>query len=246
MSDWVKSMYKNNRGRTEQANGAQSSNIILRAVFLVAIAVTCLWMPSQAEAQNYRFSTVSIEGNQRVEAATILSYAGIGQGQNVSASDLNDAYQRIQASGLFETVSIDPQGSRLVIAVKEYPTINKVAFEGNKRLKDEDLTGFVESKPRQVFSPTKAERDAAVVAEAYEQNGRVSARVTPRIIRRSDNRVDLVFEIFEGKQTEVNRIGFVGNRNYSDRRLRRGDGFPTLLTQRHPDRSGPDPAQLLQ
>ena len=221
MSDWVKSMYKNNRGRTEQANGAQSSNIILRAVFLVAIAVTCLWMPSQAEAQNYRFSTVSIEGNQRVEAATILSYAGIGQGQNVSASDLNDAYQRIQASGLFETVSIDPQGSRLVIAVKEYPTINKVAFEGNKRLKDEDLTGFVESKPRQVFSPTKAERDAAVVAEAYEQNGRVSARVTPRIIRRSDNRVDLVFEIFEGKQTEVNRIGFVGNRNYSDRRLRR-------------------------
>ncbi|MFK7937853.1 MAG: outer membrane protein assembly factor BamA [Roseovarius sp.] len=190
--------------------------------FLFAIfTIICLSVPQGAEAQNYRFNSVSIEGNQRVEAGTILSYAGIARGATVSADDLNQAYQRILGSGLFEEVAIEPQGGRLVIRVTEYPTINKVAFEGNKRLKDEDLAGFIESTSRQVFSPTKAERDAAVITEAYEQNGRVSARVTPRIIRRSDNRVDLVFEIFEGRLTEVNRIGFVGNRNYSDRRLRR-------------------------
>nr|WP_235862152.1 outer membrane protein assembly factor BamA [Roseovarius litorisediminis] len=178
-------------------------------------------MTGHAEAQNYRFSTVAIEGNQRVEPGTIINYAGIAQGETISAAQLNDAYQRILGSGLFESVSIEPQGSRLLIKVTEYPTINKIAFEGNRKLKDEDLEGFIESRVRQVFSPTKAERDAGVLAEAYSQNGRVSARVTPKVIRRSDNRVDLVFEIFEGKKIEVQRIGFVGNRAYSDRRLRR-------------------------
>nr|WP_306154404.1 outer membrane protein assembly factor BamA [Roseovarius sp. MMSF_3281] len=178
-------------------------------------------LSAPAEAQNYRFNSVSIEGNQRVDGATILNYAGIARGEAVSAAELNDAYQRILGSGLFETVAIEPQGSRLVIKVEEYPTINRISFEGNSRLKDEDLEGFIESRSRQVFSPTKAERDAATLTEAYEQNGRIAARITPKVIRRSDNRVDLVFEIFEGGKIEVQRIGFVGNRAYSDRRLRR-------------------------
>ena len=197
----------------------------------------CLLVPAIAEAQTYRFNTVAIEGNQRIEADTILSYAGIARGQTVTAADLNDAFQRIQASELFETVAIEPQGSQLLIKVTEYPTINTVVFEGNNRIKDEDLSGFIESQSRQVFNPTKAERDANVIVQAYEQNGRVSARVTPRVIRRSDNRVDLVFEIFEGRLTEVNRIGFVGNRAYSDGRLRRVIGskqaglFRALVTR---------------
>ncbi|QGX98579.1 outer membrane protein assembly factor BamA [Roseovarius faecimaris] len=207
--------------RRFQNTGTEASSSLIHGWFLAIFTILCLSIPTDASAQTYRFTSVQIEGNQRVEAGTILTYAGIARGETVSAGDVNDAYQRILGSGLFETVSVEPQGSRLVIRVTEYPTINKVAFEGNKRLKDEDLAGFIESTSRQVFSPTKAERDAAVIVEAYEQNGRVNARVTPRIIRRSDNRVDLVFEIFEGRLTEVNRIGFVGNRDYSDRRLRR-------------------------
>lgn len=183
--------------------------------------MACLVFPGEAQAQTYRFTSVTIEGNQRIEPGTILTYAGIARGETVSAPELNEAYQRILGSGLFEEVAIEPQGSRLVITVKEYPTINKVAFEGNKRLKDDELEGFVESRSRQVFSPTQAERDAATITEAYVQDGRVAARVTPKIIRRSDNRVDLVFEIFEGKKIEIERIGFVGNRAFSDRRLRR-------------------------
>lgn len=174
-----------------------------------------------AAAQSYRFNTVEIEGNQRVEAGTILSYAGIERGQTVSAAQLNEAYQQILATGLFESVEIEPRGSQLYISVVEFPTINRIAFEGNRRLKDDDLEGFVESRVRQVFSPTQAERDAAIITEAYAQNGRLSARVTPKVIRRSDNRVDLVFEIFEGGKIEVQRIGFVGNKAFSDRRLRR-------------------------
>ncbi len=172
-------------------------------------------------AQSYTFNSVDIEGNARVEDAAILNTAGIARGQTVSAGQLNDAYQRLVASGLFETVEIVPAGNTLRIVVTEYPTINRINFEGNKRIKDEQLSELVESASRRVFNPAQAERDAARISEAYSQDGRLAARVTPRLIRQSDNRVDLVFEIVEGDVAEIERLSFVGNRAYSDRRLRR-------------------------
>ncbi len=174
-----------------------------------------------AQAQTYRFSSVQIEGNQRVDGATILNYAGIERGQSLSAGQLNSAYQRVVDSGLFETVEFVPAGNTLQITVKEYPTVNLVNFEGNKKLKDEELATIVQSQSRRVYSPRQAEADAASIVTAYEQSGRIAATVTPRIIRRSDNRVDLIFEIAEGRVVEIERISFVGNRTYSERRLRR-------------------------
>ena len=171
-------------------------------------------------AQSYSFSNVVIEGNDRIEPATILKFAGISRGQSVSAGQLNDAYQRIVNSGLFEKVDLVPQGGTLKIVVKEYPTINVVAFEGNRRIKDEVLTGLVKSQSRRVFSPAQADEDARAIAEAYAQSGRYAARVEPRAIVRDGGRVDLVFEITEGKSTEIERLSFTGNRAFSDRRLR--------------------------
>ena len=173
-----------------------------------------------AQAETFAFNDVTVEGNERVDAATILSYAGIGRGQAVSSGALNDAYQRIVAAGLFESVELIPQGGTLLIKVKEYPMLNVVDFQGNKRLKDEMLVEVVKSKSRLVYSPAQAEADAAGIAEAYRVQGRLAASVDPRIIRRSDNRVDLVFEISEGKVVENEGISFVGNRAFSDRRLR--------------------------
>ncbi len=173
-----------------------------------------------ALAQSYSFSNVVIEGNDRVDATTVLSHAGIGQGQTLTTGQLNDAYQRLVNSGLFEKVELQPQGSTLKIVVKEMPMVSVVDLQGNKRLKDERLKDLVKSKARNVFNPATAEADAAAIAEAYRTEGRLAASVTPKLIRRSDNRVDLVFEIVEGKVVEVERLSFVGNRAYSDRRLR--------------------------
>lgn len=185
-----------------------------------ALAVTAPASFLASPAYAFVFSNVKIEGSQRIEGATILSYANIPRGQNVSAGDLNAALQRLQGSGLFETVEVVPQGGTLVIRVKEYPTINIINFEGNRRIKDEQLTTIVKSQSRHVYSPAQAEADANLISQAYASQGRLAARVDPRIIRRDGNRVDLVFEIKEGKVTEVERIGFVGNRAFSDRRLR--------------------------
>jgi len=205
-------------------DAARPLSAAVRPVFLKLAALLCLIglvSAGPAQAQTYRFTNVAIEGNQRIEGATILSYAGIARGDQVSAGELNEAYQRILESGLFETVELVPQGNRLLIRVTEFPTINRIAFEGNDSLTDEELAGFIESSARQVFSPSRIERDAAIIAEAYAQNGRISARVNPKVIRRNDNRVDLVFEVFEGGAIEIERIGFSGNRVFSDRRLRR-------------------------
>ncbi len=198
------------------------SGFIARAIFAIILsgAMVCGPMLTQTQAQTYSFANVVIEGNQRVEAATILSKAGIGRGEEISAGALNDAYQRIVNSGLFETVELLPQGNTLLIRVKEYPMLNVVDFQGNKRLKDEKLNEIIASKSRRVYSPGTAEADAALIADIYRVQGRLAATVDPRIIRRSDNRVDLVFEIREGRVVEIERLSFVGNRAFSDRRLR--------------------------
>ncbi|WP_298570900.1 outer membrane protein assembly factor BamA [uncultured Aliiroseovarius sp.] len=190
------------------------------AIFLAISAVTVV-APKPATAQAYSFSRVEIEGTQRIEAATILSYLGIAQGEVVSAAALNDGYQRLVGSGLFEDVQILPRGNVLVVKVREYPTINVVSVEGNRKIKDDVFTPLLKSQPRRVYNPATAELDVETITELYQAQGRLAAQVTPKIIRRANNRVDLVFEVVEGKNVEVERLSFVGNRIYSDSRLRR-------------------------
>ena len=211
--------YARDAQKTDAFEPAKNARrLVLASVLMISTSYAVF--PGSAGAQTYQFDSFAIEGNTRIEDATVLSYAGIARGQTVSAAEVNEAYQRILGTGLFESVEIAPKGNQLVIKVAEFPTVNRISFEGNRRINDEVLQQIVQSKPRRVFSANVAEDDAAKIAEAYNEAGRISARVTPRIIRRSDNRVDLVFEIFEGALTEVERIGFVGNKAYSDRRLR--------------------------
>jgi outer membrane protein insertion porin family len=177
--------------------------------------------PLGAVGQEFSFTSVSIVGSERVDPATVLSYAGISQGEVLTAGQLNDAYQRVIASGLFETVEFEPRGDTLVITVTERPVIGTVAIEGNRRLNDDRLLALIQSRPRQVYSAATAEQDAAAIVAAYESAGRLAATVRPAIIRRGDDRVDLVFEVSEGGIIEVERISIVGNEAFSDARLRR-------------------------
>ncbi|MEO1238931.1 MAG: outer membrane protein assembly factor BamA [Pseudomonadota bacterium] len=184
--------------------------------FLLLLAFTTF-----AAAQSFLFGSVTVEGNFRTEPATIVSLAGIPAGQPVTAAELSAAQQRVQASGFFQTVEFIPQGRNLVIRVVERPTVNRINIEGNRSLDDEVLLALVTSQPRRIYSPSQAEADAIAIQNAYAEAGRFAASVRPRIIRRANARVDLVFEVTEGRVIETERIGFVGNRAFSDRRLRR-------------------------
>lgn len=209
-------------GRTfQRTTGMALRKVTQMLGVFVLISTSWLAISLPAQAQSFSFSSVVIEGNQRIGDSAILSQAGIARGQTVTAGRLNDAFQRLQNSGLFESVEISPTGNTLRIAVVERPTINRVNFEGNKRIKDDALNALISSTERRVFNPSVVEADAARIAEAYSAAGRLAARVSPRVIKRNNNRVDLVFEIFEGDVIEIERLSFVGNRIFSDRRLRR-------------------------
>ncbi|WP_439156412.1 outer membrane protein assembly factor BamA [Yoonia sp.] len=205
---------QNLAGRALAQNVAAAARRLGLVLLLAVFSTT-------ATAQSFSFSSFVIEGNQRVADGTILTFAGLDAGQTLTAAELNEAVQRIRESGLFESVTVTPRGGTLVIDVVEFPTINRINIEGNARIRDAQLLTLVESQPRRVYSPAQAERDTVAITQAYAQQGRINATVTPRIIRRSDNRVDLVFEVVEAGVTEIERISFLGNRTYSEGRLRR-------------------------
>ncbi|MXU65830.1 outer membrane protein assembly factor BamA [Oceanomicrobium pacificus] len=202
--------------------------IIRAAVLGIGVALAGVSVPlpdgtgGAAFAQGARsFGSIQVSGNQRIEAATIRSFAGIPVNVPVGGDEINAAVRRLFETGLFESVDIVPQGNSLVIQVTENPTINRIAFEGNKRIDDEQLQSVIRLRPRQPFNRAAAEADVAAIVAAYAAGGRFTAQVRPVIIQRPDNRVDLVFEVFEGDTTEIQKISFVGNEKYSDRRLRR-------------------------
>jgi outer membrane protein insertion porin family len=200
---------------------------------------------AQSQSQSYSFSSVQVTGNQYVDSATVLAFAKIPQGLSLTSANLNDIYQRIADSGLFETVELIPSADVLTIKVTEFPILNQVEIQGNKVVKDEDLRPLLQSQSARVYSPALAEADAALIATYYFQSGRQAASVRPVIIRRDDNRVDLVFEVTEGKVSELERVNFVGNQSFSDYRLRqllvtRQAGIFRQITQR----DTLDPARL--
>ncbi len=214
----LKQAIKMNRVQTRAA--ALTAPLLQRLFFVLLLGVGAIFA-TQAFAQSFTFNAVQIDGNQRVEDGTILSFAGITRGSTVSAGELNDAAQRIRGSGLFETVEVTTRGGTLVINVVERPTINRISIEGNTKLRDAILLEVVQSQPRRVYTPAQAEADTAAITEVYASKGRINAVVRPSIIRRADNRVDLVFTVSEAGVTEIERISFVGNRTFSEGRLRR-------------------------
>src|SRR5215813_4480643 len=165
-------------------------------------------------------SQIIVVGNRRVEAETIRSYFRAGGGDRLDAARIDGALKALYATGLFQDVRISQAGGRMVVTVVENPVINRVAFEGNKKAKDEQLASEIQSKPRGTFSRAAVQNDVQRIIEVYQRNGRYDVRVDPKIIELPNNRVDLIFEIDEGAKTGVEKIVFVGNNAFSDYRLK--------------------------
>ncbi|MBD3624659.1 MAG: outer membrane protein assembly factor BamA, partial [Rhodobacteraceae bacterium] len=165
--------------------------------FAAGVALLVASTAPLAQAQSVRVNRISVEGNQRVEDATIRVFSGLEQGSIADSADLNAALQRLFDTGLFEDVSVTPSGGGVVIEVVENPTINFINFEGNRKLDDDMIGSVVSLQARQPFSRAAAEADAQAIQQLYAQSGRINATVVPKIIRLDDNRVNLVYEIRE-------------------------------------------------
>jgi outer membrane protein insertion porin family len=171
-------------------------------------------------AQAEVVSSIAVRGNQRIEAETVRSYLTIKPGKSFSNADVDESLKALYATGVFSDVQIDREGGGLVVRVTESPLINRINFEGNKRLTKEQLDSVVESRPRGFLSRGKVASDVQRLLEVYRRSGRFRAVIEPKVIQLPENRVDLVFEIDEGDKTPVSRISFTGNKAFSDGRLR--------------------------
>src|SRR6266567_1688222 len=165
-------------------------------------------------------SQIAVEGHRRVESDTIRSYFRLAPGERLDALKVDEGVKALFATGLFADVRPVFSGNRLLITVVENSVISRIQFEGNKRIKDEQITQEIQSKPRGALSRPTVQSDVQRIVELYRRAGRYDVRVEPKIIDRPNNRVDLVFEINEGGKTSVKEIDFVGNRAYSGYRLR--------------------------
>src|SRR5580700_5229952 len=165
-------------------------------------------------------SSIVVEGNRRVEAETIRSYFKVAPGERVDAAKVDSALKALYASGLFQDIRISQQGGRLIVTVVEAPVIDRLAFEGNSKIKDEQLQQEIQSKARGTLSRATVQADVQRIIEVYHRNGRFDVTVVPKIVERPNNRVDLIFEVKEGEKTGVKTIVFVGNHAYSDYRLK--------------------------
>jgi len=165
-------------------------------------------------------NSIAVQGNRRVEADTVRSYFKAGPGGQLGPAQIDDGIKSLYATGLFSDVRIEHSGGRLVINVVENPVINRVAFEGNKKAKDDQLKAEVQSKPRGTLSRPTVQADVQRIIEIYHRSGRFDVKVDPKIIELPSNRVDLVFEITEGQKTGVKLIRFVGAKAFSTGRLK--------------------------
>lgn len=173
-----------------------------------------------AEAPGGVLTAVEIRGNQRIETDTVRSYMLLQPGDTYDTDRADRSIRSLFATGLFRDVRIARDGSRLIVEVAENPLISRVAFEGNRRISDDVLRNEVQLRPRSVYTSQLVQADRQRILDLYARRGRFAARVEPKIIELDQNRVDVVFEIQEGEAALVARINFVGNRAYSDSRLR--------------------------
>jgi len=163
---------------------------------------------------------IEVRGNQRIEADTVRSYMLLQPGDPMDSERLDRSLRTLFATGLFRDVEITTEGNRVIVRVVENPIVNRVAFEGNRKVSDDVLRAEVTLRPRAVFTPAAAQADRNRILELYARRGRFAAMVEPKIIELDQNRVDVVFEITEGEAALVARINFVGNRAFSDSRLK--------------------------
>lgn len=165
--------------------------------------------------------SLRVEGSQRIEPETVLSYTRLRVGDNYTNETIDQAIKDLLASELLADVVFEGvETGNLVARIRENPVINRVVFEGNKRLKQDKIDKEIKLRPRQIFTRTAVRADIARIIELYRRQGRFAARVEPKMVSLDQNRVDVIFEIHEGAKSKVRQINIIGNEVFSDKKLR--------------------------
>src|ERR1700676_3416758 len=189
-----------------------------RAASALVVAALALFSAQAVAAETAR-DAITVEGNRRIDVETVRSYFHATPDERFDEAARDDALKALLATGLFDKVTIERAGERLVVHLHEAPVLDRVAFEGNKKIKDTELAAAIESKPRGTLQRAAVQSDVGRIMDAYRHVGRDDVGVLPEIIDRGNDRVDLVYVVTEGARTPVRQINFVGNKDIGKRQL---------------------------
>jgi len=191
------------------------------AVFLAGFLA--VWIAAAAAAAPLD-STVTVIGNRHVGAEMVRSFFHADADGKVDAQAADEAIKRLYATSLFSNIKVSRDGDRILVVVVENPTIGRLAIEGNRKIKDQDLKKDLQSKPGGPLSRAAIQADVVRMLDAYKRYGYFDAQIVPKTIEPKpgsyNTTVDLVFEIKEGEKLAVRRVVFTGNKAFSETKLR--------------------------
>ena len=162
---------------------------------------------------------IIIQGNKRLESDLILRSSGIDK-LGTDDKSLSLAIKNLFKTGYFEDVKIFKDKNIIYINVKENPIIDQISIEGNKEITDDIILEEIITRSRNVFSTDQIKLDSEKILTLYKRQGFFSTFVEPKIIRVDENRVNLVFEVFEGKEATIKKVNFINNKIFSDSTLK--------------------------
>jgi outer membrane protein insertion porin family len=182
------------------------SKTLLAAASIVAIS---------AVAAHAR-PAISVVGNGKVDADYIVSV--FPDKKVYSADDTDQAVKDLFRTGAFTDVKVDNRGSKVVVTVVETPVVVNIAFNGNKRLKDEQLDAAAGLNSGMPYDPERLPEISERIVKAYATTGRRNTKVTPIIVDRTGGFYDVSFDIDEGDRS-TSEIWFEGNDSFSAAKL---------------------------
>jgi outer membrane protein insertion porin family len=161
--------------------------------------------------------SITVQGNQRVDAETIRSYFS---GERLDQAGIDRAVRAMYNSGMFSNVRVTRTGGGVVVSVVENSVVNRVTLSGNSRVKSDQLFPELQTRSRGPYSPTIVNSDVQRILEIYRRIGRSDAQVNVATDTAENGRVNVTFNIVEGSKTGVYAINFEGNRAFGGWRLR--------------------------
>ena len=170
--------------------------------------------------RNIQINDIIIKNNQRIDKETILSYLKLDSGDHVNYEILNKKLKDMYNLGLFADIKFRISNNNLIVIIKENPMINNVDFIGNKKIKEEQITAEIGLKSRNVYQKKELQDALEIIRDLYKRSGYFSAKIKANITNLSQNRIDITFKINEGSKIKIKTIKFIGNKTFSDKRLR--------------------------
>jgi outer membrane protein insertion porin family len=169
-------------------------------------------------------SPITVIGNRHVGADMVRSYFHAGADGKFDAEATDAALKALYATGLFSNVKISRAGDRILVVIVENPTIGRLAIEGNRKVKDDELKKDMQSKASGPLSRAYVQSDVVHMQDIYKRHGYFDVQITPKIIEpkpgSNNTNVDLIFEIKEGEKLAVRQVLFAGNTAFSATKLK--------------------------